>query len=59
MMNRAGTYSNDNSVATSSPPITAIAIGERNSAAGAYSQRAGSIPPVMAMVVMTIGRARF
>ena len=55
----AGTNSNDRNVDTMSPPITAIAIGDRNSPPAPIAKALGAIPAVIAIVVITIGRARF
>ena len=41
-----------------SPPMTAIAIGMRNSESAPQPIATGNIPQHMATVVMTIGRAR-
>ena len=42
-----------------SPPMTAIAIGDRNSPPAPNAKALGTMPATMAMVVMTMGRARF
>jgi hypothetical protein len=54
----AGTKRIESSVDDNSPPITAIAIGARNSPPEPRPNADGSMPPIMAMVVITIGRAR-
>ena len=58
-LNTTGTNSSDSTVDKSNPPITAMAMGERNSDPSAVEMAEGSIPAAMAMVVITIGRARF
>ena len=55
----AGTKSSDSTVETSSPPITAIAIGERNSPPAPSANALGAMPAAIAIVVMMMGRARF
>ena len=45
-------------VDSKSPPITAIAMGARNSPPSPVASAEGIIPALMAMVVMTMGRAR-
>ena len=56
--NTAGTNTRDSSVEESRPPITAMAMGARNSPPESQPIAAGSMPAIMAMVVMTMGRAR-
>ena len=41
------------------PPMTAIAMGERNSAPAPRPSALGTMPAIIAIVVMMIGRARF
>ncbi len=53
-----GTNTSDSTVETSRPPITAIAIGARNSPPSPNAMALGSMPATMASVVMTMGRAR-
>ena len=57
-LNTDGTNSSDSAVDNNSPPITAIAMGARNSPPVLVPSADGTIPAAMAMVVMTIGRAR-
>lgn len=54
----AGTKTSDRSVEASKPPMTAIAIGARNSPPSPKARDAGIMPADMAIVVMTIGLAR-
>jgi hypothetical protein len=49
---------NDRTVDTSRPPITAIAMGALNSPPSPTPSAEGAIPPIMANVVMMIGRTR-
>src|SRR6185312_9045404 len=58
-MNIAGTNTSDRTVENSRPPMTASAIGERNSPPAPKASALGIMPAIMAMVVITIGRARF
>ncbi len=46
------------SVDTTRPPITAIAIGERNSPPAPTANAAGNMPAAIASVVMMMGRER-
>ena len=58
-MNTTGTTSRLSTVDVISPPMTAIAIGERKLGSAVSKPNAiGSIPAPMAIVVMMIGRAR-
>ena len=57
-MNTAGTTSSDSSVEVISPPITAMAIGERKLGSAPQPIAIGSMPAPIAIVVITIGRAR-
>ena len=52
----AGTNSSDRKVETIRPPITAIAMGERNSPPAPIANALGAMPATMAIVVMMIGR---
>ena len=58
-MNIAGTNTSDSMVENTRPPITASAIGERNSPPAPNASADGIMPAAIAIVVMTIGRARF
>ncbi len=55
----AGTKSSDSNVEMTSPPMTAIAIGERNSPPAPSAKALGAMPAAIAIVVMMMGRARF
>ena len=57
-VNSVGTNSSDSSVDAVRPPMTAIAIGERNSPPAPIASALGAMPAAIAMVVITIGRAR-
>ena len=57
-VNAAGTMTSVSAVEVMSPPITAIAIGSRNALSPPRPSATGSMPAIMATVVMTIGRAR-
>ena len=57
--NSAGMNSNDRNVETKSPPMTAVAIGDRNSAPAPNAKALGTMPAIIAMLVMIMGRARF
>ena len=55
----AGTNRSDRNVETIRPPMTAIAIGERNSPPAPSASALGAMPATIATVVIMIGRARF
>jgi hypothetical protein len=52
---KAGTKTSDSIVETANPPITAIAIGERNSPPAPYANALGVMPAIIAIVVIMIG----
>src|SRR6185437_3980696 len=58
-MNIAGTNTSESTVEKIRPPITASAIGERNSPPAPTASALGVMPATIAIVVITIGRARF
>ena len=58
IVKNAGTKSRDSNVETRRPPMTAIAIGERNSPPAPNASALGAMPATIAIVVIMIGRAR-
>ena len=56
---KAGTNTRESKVESTNPPMTAMAIGERNSPPIPNARALGVMPATMASVVMMIGRARF
>ena len=59
MVKNAGTKSSESKVETRSPPMIAIAIGDRNSPPAPNAKALGAMPATIAIVVIVIGRARF
>ena len=57
-LNTTGTNSSDRAVEVISPPMTAMAMGERKAVPSPNAAAIGSIPSPIAIVVMMIGRAR-
>ena len=54
----AGTTTSDSSVELMTPPITAMAMGARNSLPSPREMAVGSMPRIMAALVIKMGRSR-